>query len=126
MTMTEKKQAIKAELVYQASDIVADIIKEHDGEKDYQRCLEHYSVFAADNIAAWSDLTWDIDELEEELADTPCNIDPETGTPCAEYEYVYQKLAEVREDAEEWSDTFNEMFEEFWEKLADDIYGEWN
>lgn len=124
MTINEKKQAIRAELAYQASDIVADIIKEHDGEKDYQRCLEHYSVFAADNISAWGDLTWDIDELEEELADTPYNMDAD-GNPCAEYDAIYQKLAEVREDAQEWSDIFDEMFEEFWEKLADDIYGEW-
>lgn len=123
-TIKEKKQAIRAELIYQASDIVADIIKEHDGEKDYQRCLEHCSVFAADNISAWGDLTWDIDELEEELADTPYNMDAD-GNPCVEYDAIYQKLAEVREDAQEWYDIFDEMFEEFWERLADDIYGEW-
>lgn len=67
----------------------------------------------------------EIDELEEELSDTPFNRDSETGWAGPEYDAIFQKLADKQEEAEEWADLFEEMFEEFWERLSEVIYGEW-
>lgn len=125
MTMTEKKQAIRAELAYQASDICTDIKAEHDGRTSYEQARDRYHELAAQNIDAWSELTFDINEAEEELDDATYSVDAETGTPDATYDAVYQKLEDMREDAEEWADLFEEMFEEFWEKMSEVIYGEW-
>lgn len=125
MTMTEKKQAIREELVYQANDICTDIIAERDGRISYEQARDHYHELAAQNIDAWSELTFDINELEGELDDAICNIDAETGTPDAAYDAVYQKLEDMREDAEEWTDLFEETFEGFWERMSEAIYGEW-
>lgn len=126
MTMTEKKQAIREELVYQANDICMDIIAERDGRISYEQARDLYHELAAQNIDAWSELTFDINELEEELDDATYNIDAETGTPDAAYDAVYQKLENMREDAEEWTDLFEETFEGFWERMSETIYGEWD
>ena len=113
-TLTEKKREVKEELAYQASDICALVVKERD----------RYHELAAQNIDAWDELTWQINELEEELDDMPCHIDPETGCPDAGYDSVYQKLEDAKADAEEWANTFEEMFEDLWVKLEEAIYGE--
>lgn len=125
MTIAEKKSAILAELRSQVSDIVADLTKEHQGIADYEKIHDRYHELAAQNITPWDDLTWEINELGEELSDTPFNRDSETGWAGPEYDAVYQKLEDMREEAEEWADVFEEMFEEFWERLSEVIYGEW-
>lgn len=125
MTMTEKKQAIRAELAYQASDICTNIIAEHNGDANYEQVRDRYHELAAQNIDAWSELTFDINDAEEELDDATYSVDAETGTPNAAYDAVYQRLEDMREDAEEWADLFEEMFEEFWERMSEVIYGEW-
>lgn len=126
MTMTEKKQTIRAELAYQASDICTDIIAEHDGRTSYEQARDRYHELAAQNIDAWSELTFDINEAEEELDDATYSVDAETGTPDAAYDAVYQKLEDMRATAEEWAGLFEEMFEEFWERMSETIYGEWD
>lgn len=126
MTMTEKKQAIREELVYQANDICMDIIAERDGRISYEQARDLYHELAAQNIDAWSELTFDINELEGELDDATYSVDAETGTPDAAYDAVYQKLEDMREDAEEWTDLFEETFEGFWERMSETIYGEWD
>lgn len=125
MTMTEKKQAIREELVYQANDICTDIIAERNGRISYEQARDRYHELAAQNIDAWSELTFDINNAEEELDDATYNIDAETGTPDAAYDAVYQKLEDMREAAEEWADLFETTFEQFWERMSETIYGEW-
>lgn len=125
MTIAEKKSAILAELHSQVSDIVADLTKEHQGIADYEKIRDTYHELAAQNITPWDDLTWEINELKEELSDTPFNRDSETGWAGPEYDAIYQKLEDMRGEAEEWADLFDEMFEEFWERMSEVIYGEW-
>lgn len=126
MTITEKKQAIREELVYQANDICTDIIAERDGRTNYEQARDRYHELAAQNIDEWSELTFNINELEEELDDATYSVDAETGTPDVAYDAVYQKLEDMRATAEEWADLFEEMFEEFWERMSETIYGEWD
>ena len=125
MTIKRKKQAIREELVYQASDICTAIVLERDGRTSYERERDRYHELAAQNIDAWNELTFDISELEEELDDAMYSVDAETGTPDATYDAIYQKLEDMQEDAEEWADLFEEVFEEFWERMSETIYGEW-
>ena len=125
MTIKRKRQAIREELVYQASDICTDIIAERDGRISYEQARDRYHELAAQNIDAWNELTFDISELEEELDDAIHSVDAETGTPDAAYDAIYQKLEDMQEDAEEWADLFEEVFEEFWERMSETIYGEW-
>lgn len=125
MTMIEKKQAIREEFVYQANDICTDIIAERDGRTTYEQARDRYHELTARNIDAWSELTFDINNAEEELDDATYSVDAETGTPDAAYDAVYQKLEDMREAAEEWADLFEELFEEFWERMEETIYGEW-
>lgn len=125
MTIGQKKLAIREELVYQASDICMDIIAERDGRTSYEQARDRYHELAAQNIDAWSELTFDINELEEELDDATYSVDAETGTPDAAYDAVYQKLEDMREEADEWADLFDEIFEEFWDRMSETIYGEW-
>ena len=101
MTMEEKKQAIREELVYQANDICTDVIAERDGRTSYEQARDRYHELAAQNIDAWSELMFDISELEEELDDATYSVDAETGTPDAAYDAIYQKLEDMREEAEE-------------------------
>ena len=125
MTIGQKKLAIREELVYQASDICMDIIAERDGRTSYEQARDRYHELATQNIDAWSELTFDISELEEELDDATYSVDAETGTPDAAYDAVYQKLEDMREEADEWADLFDEIFEEFWDRMSETIYGEW-
>lgn len=122
----DKEKAIKEELVYQANDILTYVKQYHmQGDKfDYEHTLETYGCLAEKNIDAWDSLTWAIDSAEYDLEHTPYNMDMETGCPCAEYDAIYQKLADMREEAQEWADTFEHMFEDFFDKLYDLLYGE--
>lgn len=122
----DKEKAIKEELVYQAKDILSDLAQYHmQGDKfDYGHVLDTYGCLAEKNIDTWDSLTWAIDSAEYDLEHTDYNIDMETGCPCAEYDAIYQKLADMREEAKEWADTFEYMFEDFFDKLYDLLYGE--
>lgn len=127
MTSKETKQAkIKEELVYQAKDIFNNVIDEHDHKPwcKYDACMDKYHEMAATNIDEWDALTWAIDSAEYDLEHTDYKPDAEAGNPCPEWEALYQKLADLREEAEEWAATFDEMFEDFWIKLEDAVYGE--
>lgn len=125
MTIKRKKLAIREELAYQASDICTDIIAERDGRISYEQARDRYHELAAQNIDAWSELTFDFSELEEELDDATYSVDAETGTPDAAYDAIYQKLEDMHEEAEEWTDLFDEIFDEFWDRMSETIYGEW-
>lgn len=122
----DKEKAIKTELVYQAKDILSDLAQYNMlGDKfDYEHTLDTYHCLAAKNIDAWDNLTWAINSAEYDLEHTPYNMDMETGCPCAEYDAIYQKLVDMREEAEEWADTFEHMFDDFFNKLYDLLYGE--
>ena len=122
----DKEKAIKIELAEQADDIVKYVKQYHmQGNKfDYEHVLDEYHCYAAKNIDAWDSLTWAIDSAEYDLEHTPYNMDMETGCPCAKYDAIYQKLADMREEAEEWANTFEHMFEDFFNKLYELLYGE--
>lgn len=122
----DKQKAIKIELAEQADDIVKYVRQYHmQGNKfDYEHVLDTFHCLAAKNIDAWDNLAWAIESAEYDLEHIDYNMDMETGCPCAEYDAIYQKLADMREEAEEWSDTFEDMFEDFFNKLYNLLYGE--
>ena len=122
----DKEKAIKIELAEQADGILTYVKQYHmQGNKfDYEHVLDEYHCYAAKNIDAWDSLTWAIDSAEYDLEHTPYNMDMETGCPCAAYDAIYQKLADMQEEAEEWANTFEHMFEDFFNKLYELLYGE--
>lgn len=125
-TKEVKQQKIKEELVYQAKDIFSNVIDEHEHKCGckYSTCLDKYHEMAAKNIDEWDALTWSINSVEYDLEHTDYRPDAEAGNPCPEWEALYQKLEDLREEAEEWALTFEEMFEDFWVKLEEAVYGE--
>lgn len=122
----DKQKAIKIELAEQADDIIKYVKQYHmQGNKfDYEHVLDEYHCYAAKNIPQWDNLTWAIDSAEYDLEHTDYNMDMETGNPCAEYEAAYEKLTNLQDEAEEWAETFEHMFEDFFFKLNDLLYGE--
>ena len=122
----DKEKAIKIELAEQADGILKYVKQYHmqGNQFDYEHVLDEYHCYAASNIDAWDSLTWAINSAEYDLEHTPYNMDMETGCPCAAYDAIYQKLADMREEAEEWANTFEHMFEDFFNKLYDLLYGE--
>ena len=122
----DKEKAIKIELAEQADDIVKYVKQYHmQGNKfDYGHVLDTYQSFAEKNIDAWDSLTWAINSAEYDLDHIDYNMDMETGNPCATYEAAYQKLTDLQDEATEWADTYEHMFEDFFGKLYDLLYGE--
>ena len=122
----DKQKAIKIELAEQADDIVKYVKQYHmqGNSFNYDGMLDKYHEYAAKNIPQWDNLTWAIHSAEYDLEHTDYNMDMETGCPCAAYDAIYQKLADMREEAEEWANTFEHMFEDFFNKLYDLLYGE--
>ena len=121
-----KEKAIKRELVEQADDILTYVKRYHMlGDRfDYGHVLDTYHYLAAKNIDAWDNLTWAIKSAEYDLDHTDYNMDMETGNPCVAYEAAYQKLTDLQDEADEWADTFEHMFEDFFGNLYDLLYGE--
>lgn len=122
----DKEKAIKIELAEQADDIVKYVKQYHmQGNKfDYEHVLDEYHCYAAKNIPQWDNLTWAIDSAEYDLEHTDYNMDMEAGNPCVEWEAAYEKLTDLQDEAEEWANTFEHMFEDFFFKLNDLLYGE--
>lgn len=122
----DKQKAIKEELAEQADDIVKYVKQYHmQGNKfDYEHVLDEYHCYAAKNIPQWDNLTWAIDSAEYDLEHTDYRPDAEAGNPCVEWEAAYEKLTDLQDEAEEWAETFEHMFEDFFFKLNDLLYGE--
>lgn len=122
----DKEKAIKIELAEQADDIVKYVKQYHmQGNKfDYEHVLDEYHCYAAKNIPQWDNLTWAIDSAEYDLEHTDYRPDAEAGNPCVEWEAAYEKLTDLQDEAEEWAETFEHMFEDFFFKLNDLLYGE--
>lgn len=122
----DKEKAIKIELAEQADDIVKYVKQYHmQGNKfDYEHVLDEYHCYAAKNIPQWDNLTWAIDSAEYDLEHTDYRPDDEAGNPCVEWEAAYEKLTDLQDEAEEWAETFEHMFEDFFFKLNDLLYGE--
>lgn len=122
----DKEKAIKIELAEQADDIVKYVKQYHmQGNKfDYEHVLDEYHCYAAKNIPQWDNLTWAIDSTEYDLEHTDYRPDAEAGNPCVEWEAAYEKLTDLQDEAEEWAETFEHMFEDFFYKLHDLLYGE--
>lgn len=122
----DKQKAIKIELAEQADDIIKYVKQYHmQGNKfDYEHVLDEYHCYAAKNIPQWDNLTWAIDSAEYDLEHTDYRPDAEAGNPCVEWEAAYEKLTDLQDEAEEWASTFEHMFEDFFYKLHDLLYGE--
>lgn len=122
----DKQKAIKIELAEQADDIIKYVKQYHiQGNKfDYEHVLDEYHCYAAKNIPQWDNLTWAIDSAEYDLEHTDYRPDVEAGNPCVEWEAAYEKLTDLQDEAEEWASTFEHMFEDFFYKLHDLLYGE--
>lgn len=122
----DKEKAIKIELAEQADDIVKYVKQYHmQGNKfDYEHVLDEYHCYAAKNIPQWDNLTWAIDSAEYDLEHTDYRPDAEAGNPYVEWEAAYEKLTDLQDEAEEWAETFEHMFEDFFFKLNDLLYGE--
>ena len=122
----DKEKAIKIELAEQADDIVKYVKQYHmQGNKfDYEHVLDEYHCYAAKNIPQWDNLTWAIDSAEYDLEHTDYRPDAEAGNPCVEWETAYEKLTDLQDEAEEWANTFEHMFEDFFFNLHDLLYGE--
>lgn len=122
----DKQKAIKIELAEQADDIVKYVKQYHmQGNKfDYEHVLDEYHCYAAKNIPQWDNLTWAIDSAEYDLEHTDYRPDAEAGNPCVEWEAAYEKLTDLQDEAEEWAETFEHMFEDFFFNLHDLLYGE--
>lgn len=122
----DKEKAIKEELAEQADGILTYVKQYHmQGNKfDYDRVLDEYHCYAAKNIPQWDNLTWAIHSAEYDLEHTDYNMDMEAGNPCVAYEAAYEKLTDLQDEAEEWATTFEHMFEDFFFKLNDLLYGE--
>lgn len=122
----DKQKSIKEELAEQADDIVKYVKQYHmQGNKfDYEHVLDEYHCYAAKNIPQWDNLTWAIDSAEYDLEHTDYRPDTEAGNPCVEWEAAYEKLTDLQDEAEEWAETFEHMFEDFFFKLNDLLYGE--
>lgn len=122
----DKQKSIKEELAEQADDIVKYVKQYHmQGNKfDYEHVLDEYHCYAAKNIPQWDNLTWAIDSAEYDLEHTNYRPDAEAGNPCVEWEAAYEKLTDLQDEAEEWAETFEHMFEDFFYKLHDLLYGE--
>lgn len=122
----DKQKAIKIELAEQADDIVKYVKQYHmQGNKfDYEHVLDEYHCYAAKNIPQWDNLTWAIDSAEYDLEHTDYRPDAEAGNPCVEWEAAYEKLTDLQDEAEEWANTFEHMFEDFFNKLYDLLYSE--
>lgn len=122
----DKQKAIKEELAEQADDIVKYVKQYHmQGNKfDYEHVLDEYHCYAAKNIPQWDNLTWAIDSAEYDLEHTNYQPDAEAGNPCVEWEAAYEKLTDLQDETEEWADIFEHMFEDFFYKLHDLLYGE--
>lgn len=122
----DKEKAIKIELAEQADDIVKYVKQYHmQGNKfDYEHVLDEYHCYAAKNIPQWDNLTWAIDSAEYDLEHTDYRPDAEASNSCVEWETAYEKLTDLQDEAEEWAETFEHMFEDFFYKLHDLLYGE--
>lgn len=122
----DKQKAIKAELAEQADGILTYVKQYHmqGNSFDYDGMLDKYHEYAAKNIDAWDSLTWAIDSAEYDLEHTDYRPDAEAGNPCVEWEAAYEKLTDLQDEAEEWAETFEHMFEDFFYKLHDLLYGE--
>lgn len=122
----DKEKAIKTELAEQAQDLVGYVKQYHmlGDSFDYEHMRDKYHEYAASNIDAWDSLTWAINSAEYDLEHTDYNMDMEAGNPCVAYEAAYEKLTDLQDEAEEWANTFEHMFEDFFYKLHDLLYGE--
>lgn len=122
----DKQKAIKTELAEQAQDLIAYVKQYHmlGSSFDYDGMLDKYHEYAAKNIDTWDNLTWAIESAEYDLDHIDYRPDAEAGNPCVEWEAAYEKLTDLQDEAEEWADTFEHMFEDFFFNLHDLLYGE--
>ena len=117
----DKQKAIKVELAEQADGILKYVKQYHmqGNQFDYEHVLDEYHCYAAKNIPQWDNLTWAIHSAEYDLEHTDYNMDMEAGNPGVAYEAAYEKLTNLQDEAEEWAETFEHMFEDFFFNLHD-------
>ena len=125
-TMENKRQAIRNALLERAEDIITEVKRYHilGNAFDWERTYEHAYCQDARYITAWEDLREDISDAENELENCPYNMDYETGCPTGRYDELYQYLADLRDEAEEWASIYETEYNKLWDALEMALYPE--
>lgn len=127
MLNTQNKQlAVRTALQERAEGIVTEVKRCHilGDSYDWVRTYEQAYCEDAEAISAWQELREDTDRVESELARTPYCMDRETGCPTGRYDYLYEHLCDLREDAEEWADIYETEYNRLWDALTQALYPE--
>lgn len=127
MLNTQNKQlAVRTALQERAEGIVTEVKRCHilGDSYDWVRTYEQAYCEDAEAISAWQELREDTDRVESELARTPYCMDRETGCPTGRYDYLYEHLCDLREDAEEWADIYETEYNRLWDALELALYPE--
>lgn len=121
-----KKQVVRNKLAEYASDIIDGIKECHAdvSEYNYDTLKDKLRDWVEGDIPTWEDLTREIANCEYELGYTRKTIDPDCGEPCGYYGDLCERLSDLQENAEDWSGTFDEVFDSFWEGLYALLYPE--
>lgn len=127
MLNTQNKQlAVRTALQERTEGIVTEVKRCHilGDSYDWVRTYEQAYYEDAEAINAWQELREDTDRVESELARTPYCMDRETGCPTGRYDYLYEHLCDLREDAEEWADIYETEYNRLWDALTQALYPE--
>lgn len=127
MLNTQNKQlAVRTTLQERAEGMVTEVKRCHilGDSYDWVRTYESAYCEDAEAISAWQELREDTDRVESELARTPYCMDRETGCPTGRYDYLYEHLCDLREDAEEWADIYETEYNRLWDALELALYPE--
>ena len=121
-----KEQMIRDKLAEYASDVIDGIKACHAdvSEYNYDTLKDKLRDWVEGDIIAWNSLTREISECEYELSYTRRTIDQIDGEPCGYYGALCERLSDLQENAEDWSNTFDEVFDSFWEGLYAFLYPE--
>ena len=121
-----KEQTIRGKLAEYASDLIDGIKECHADVSEYNSDIlrDKLCDWVKGDIPAWEDLTREIANCEYELSYTHRTIDQIDGEPCGYYGALCERLSDLQENAEDWSNTFDEVFDSFWEELYAFLYPE--
>lgn len=126
MSTNNKEQMIRDKLAEYASDLIDGIKECHSdvSEYNYDTLKDKLRDWVEGDIPEWEDLTREIANCEYELGYTRKTIDQIDGQPCGRYGDLIERLDYLQEDVEDWANTFDEVYDSFWETLYALLYPE--
>ena len=121
-----KQQIIRDKLADYASDVIDGIKTCHADVSEYNSDIlrDKLCDWVKGDIPAWKDLTREIANCEYELSYTRRTIDQIDGEPCGRYSDLCERLSDLQENSEDWLNTFDEVFDNFWDGLYAFLYPE--